>query len=176
MCSMIFDASKWGTFSDLFTLIVTVLSTYFLIKTFRSQQEITRIEQANFRLRFLPRIVITFGLYNLTFKVEDQPIKKYDLRSSNINRFNYIDEWMVNGDRGIELHVGHSHSIGYQSNGKRLTQPYDTILISFLDAQNNLYKQSVYFYASTQELKIQTAIFIKNLKSENDFKLEISNI
>jgi hypothetical protein len=170
-----FDPSVWGNVSDWFMVIVTILTAIYLIKTFDEQRLVTKIEQDNFRLRFLPKIKLTFTENYLGLKIEDQPIKKYSIHFLSDNKFSFKDEWMANGNRNMDLHVGHTHMIGFEDSNRPRLRPYETMTISFLDSQNNYYTQKAHMFASTHEINIQSPVFIRRLESESEFDAALQN-
>lgn len=53
-----FNVEIWGTVSDWFTGVVTFFTAIYLVKTFREQQEITKIEQGRYLQEILPNPTI----------------------------------------------------------------------------------------------------------------------
>lgn len=170
-----FTAGVWGNASDFLTLLITFFTAYYVLITFRQEQDIRRIEQQNFRLQFLPKIKITYSGNEILFKVEDNAIKKYHFYSPNNGYFTLLDDWMLHGHRHMDLGVGHSHPIHTRINNPKLGT-IETLMFIFLDTQNNLYQQYTYIATSTHEVKIQTPKFIANLKSDSEFQTAVHKI
>ncbi len=61
-----FNVEIWGTVSDWFTGAVTLFTAIYLVKTFREQQEITKIEQGRYLQEILPNPTIESHLLSPT--------------------------------------------------------------------------------------------------------------
>lgn len=61
-----FNSSVWGTASDWIMIVVTFFTAIYLVKTFREQQEITKIEQGRYLQEILPSPTIESHLLSST--------------------------------------------------------------------------------------------------------------
>lgn len=172
-------AEIWGTVSDWGMLFVTGLTALYLIKTFRSQQEVTRIEQNNFRLRVLPRFSAKLTGSGIQVTIHENAIKILDTYYHPLNRFTYFNMYHHSGDfdPGAEIVSEMGFHLSKDGDGKMKSNVlHDEIYFFFLDTQNNLYKETLIYNPNYQYVRPQTPVFIENLKSTDQFKDVVEKI
>lgn len=149
-----FHFEVWGNVADWLMLAATVCTAGFLIATFNSQQVITKIEQANYRHKFLPvfKIVRPTSLshtvqhiYEIQLLLTENPITYLDYITHDEN---YQGNWDdIDNPRemyrptGCLIHLPLKIIDG--SNVKYINNNELSIQLFFTDVLGNKYSQSI---------------------------------
>lgn len=169
-----FNAQVWGNASDVAMVIVTAVTAWFLIKTFREQQKITRIEEYNHFERIKPKFGLECHLitrdvdetidrfifvFNLSFGVLNHRAENIEIGLNEKNTlrsngtFPYRSEYLdVESNLPI---VAELHSKTTLKNPDEKIFVYLEFTLSFRDVEKNKYTQRIFVWGlSDESLKV----------------------
>lgn len=156
------------------------LRYFFLIKTLREQQQITRIEQANFRKQYLPRPEISGfnnftnerDKFNFVLHIRDNPMKSLQIDFEHNGAFSFVKEdW--NRLPFHEINLGYSTQVNVNRTAAVATRNFTyefKIILKFEDINSNIYQQLILGVQS--QLLLQSPVYIGNslANSKNNFR------
>lgn len=163
----------WGNVSDWVMVTVTGVTGYLIWRTFRSQLEVTRIQQLNYRLKALPELNAKVEQSQIIVRVSQNPIKILRTAYIKLNRLEYFNLYHHYGDsdKGAEISINTTFQIPFKGEGKKKREElHDDIIFFFLDKQDNLYRQVLIHNPNYLYARPQTAVFIMNLKDATKFE------
>lgn len=148
-----FNSEVWGNVSDYVMVIVTAVTGLLIFFTFRSQQELQRLQDEIFRLSIKPEIVIITdplllspGIDSYPFDIRIENADVFDLRIEIITKAEGLNiTWLDSFLRPVNLQKGTLQQTQYNYNGPHLLTDNNfdpnllSIRITFRDALNNYY-------------------------------------
>ncbi|WP_185216178.1 hypothetical protein [Sphingobacterium mizutaii] len=89
-----FNSNVWGTASDWVMVFVTIITAIYLIKTFREQKTISKIEQKRFLYSIMPKFILNvkhnkkgaFNDHEYTLKLTANPAFNVDICTHNFGK------------------------------------------------------------------------------------------
>ena len=155
-----FNPDAWGNIADWAIVLITGFTAYYLVKTFREQQTITKLEQKRFLDSYLPILEVCDVKYEnsnsiskTTFKVtvNSNPLQNLEIRHNFPNYINVslpyiIKNVMFAKGKTMEFEVTIVH-------GPAIIEITEytghTITFMFEDSLGNKYHQYLFFHGST---------------------------